>query len=187
MRPPALASSRTGAWRPQIIRKRINKPLTLAEKVRRRAKQQRPSGLLLTRRLAAARRSQIVYGHLDDPATSGLERGVTYLRLRPGARPPPAPVQQLPMPLSVDAYATAPHRVLRAQTAWPCRMRLRRWRCCRCVRPAQAKKCRRALAAYPRDAQFMSSGLPRTAVPSTIHCDHLIEVRSRDSACREPA
>jgi hypothetical protein len=25
----------------------------------------------------------------------------------------------------------------------------------------------------------MSSGLPRTAVPSTIHCDHLIEVRSR--------
>jgi len=25
--------------------------------------------------------------------------------------------------------------------------------------------------------QFMSSGLPRTAVPSTIHCDHLIEAR----------
>jgi len=23
--------------------------------------------------------------------------------------------------------------------------------------------------------QFMSSGLPTTAVPSTIHCDHLIE------------
>lgn len=29
---------------------------------------------------------QIVYGHLDDPETSGLERGVTYLKLRPGAR-----------------------------------------------------------------------------------------------------
>jgi hypothetical protein len=28
-----------------------------------------------------------VYGHLDDPETSGLERGVTYLRLRPGAPP----------------------------------------------------------------------------------------------------
>lgn len=24
--------------------------------------------------------------------------------------------------------------------------------------------------------QFISSGLPKTAVPSTIHCDHLIEV-----------
>jgi aconitate hydratase len=23
--------------------------------------------------------------------------------------------------------------------------------------------------------QFISSGLPKTAVPSTIHCDHLIE------------
>jgi len=23
--------------------------------------------------------------------------------------------------------------------------------------------------------QFISSGLPRVAVPSTIHCDHLIE------------
>ena len=30
--------------------------------------------------------AQIVYGHLDDPETSGLERGVTYLKLRPGAR-----------------------------------------------------------------------------------------------------
>lgn len=27
---------------------------------------------------------QIVYGHLDDPETSGLQRGVTYLKLRPG-------------------------------------------------------------------------------------------------------
>jgi hypothetical protein len=27
-----------------------------------------------------------VYGHLDDPETSGLERGVTYLKLRPGAQ-----------------------------------------------------------------------------------------------------
>jgi len=25
--------------------------------------------------------------------------------------------------------------------------------------------------------QFMSSGLPKTAVPTTIHCDHLIEAR----------
>ena len=26
--------------------------------------------------------------------------------------------------------------------------------------------------------QFISSGLPRVAVPSTIHCDHLIEAQS---------
>ena len=25
--------------------------------------------------------------------------------------------------------------------------------------------------------QFISSGLPRVAVPATIHCDHLIEAR----------
>lgn len=25
--------------------------------------------------------------------------------------------------------------------------------------------------------QFISSGLPRVAVPSTIHCDHLIEAK----------
>lgn len=25
--------------------------------------------------------------------------------------------------------------------------------------------------------QFMSSGLPRVAVPSTVHCDHLIEAQ----------
>lgn len=25
--------------------------------------------------------------------------------------------------------------------------------------------------------QFISSGLPQTAVPSTIHCDHLIEAK----------
>lgn len=26
--------------------------------------------------------------------------------------------------------------------------------------------------------QFISSGLPKVAVPSTIHCDHLIEAQS---------
>jgi hypothetical protein len=30
--------------------------------------------------------SQIVYGHLDDPANQDIERGVSYLRLRPGER-----------------------------------------------------------------------------------------------------
>ena len=28
---------------------------------------------------------QVVYGHLDDPETQDIQRGVSYLRLRPGA------------------------------------------------------------------------------------------------------
>ena len=32
--------------------------------------------------------------------------------------------------------------------------------------------------------QFISSGLPRTAVPSTIHCDHLIEATTAPQADR---
>ena len=31
---------------------------------------------------------QVVYGHLDDPASQELKRGVSYLKLRPGAKPP---------------------------------------------------------------------------------------------------
>ena len=65
--------------------------------------------------------TQVVYGHLDDPATSDLERGVSYLRLRPDR----VAMQD----------ATAQMAML----------------------------------------QFISSGLPQAAVPSTIHCDHLIE------------
>lgn len=79
----------------KVVRRRLNKPMTLAEK--------------------------IVYGHLDDAENSGLERGVTYLKLRPDR----VAMQD----------ATAQMAVL----------------------------------------QFMSSGLPKTAVPTTIHCDHLIE------------
>lgn len=30
--------------------------------------------------------------------------------------------------------------------------------------------------------QFISSGLPQTAVPSTIHCDHLIEAQKGGAA-----
>lgn len=64
---------------------------------------------------------QVVYGHLDDPEHQDIQRGVSYLRLRPDR----VAMQD----------ATAQMAVL----------------------------------------QFISSGLPRTAVPSTIHCDHLIE------------
>lgn len=78
-----------------IVRRRLNRPLTFAEKV--------------------------VYGHLDDPEGQDIQRGVSYLKLRPDR----VAMQD----------ATAQMAVL----------------------------------------QFISSGLPQTAVPSTIHCDHLIE------------
>uniref|UniRef100_A0AAQ5XPR0 Aconitate hydratase, mitochondrial n=1 Tax=Amphiprion ocellaris TaxID=80972 RepID=A0AAQ5XPR0_AMPOC len=80
-----------------IVRKRLNRPLTLSEK--------------------------IVYGHLDNPAGQEIERGRTYLRLRPDR----VAMQD----------ATAQMAML----------------------------------------QFISSGLPKVAVPSTIHCDHLIEAQ----------
>ncbi|XP_056263517.1 aconitate hydratase, mitochondrial-like [Pseudoliparis swirei] len=80
-----------------IVRRRLGRPLTLSEK--------------------------IVYGHLDDPAGQAIERGRTYLRLRPDR----VAMQD----------ATAQMAML----------------------------------------QFISSGLPRVAVPSTIHCDHLIEAQ----------
>lgn len=40
-----------------VVRRRLNRPLTMSEK--------------------------IVYGHLDDPETQDIRRGVSYLRLRP--------------------------------------------------------------------------------------------------------
>lgn len=76
---------------------RLNRPLTLSEK--------------------------IVYGHLDDPHNQEIDRGRTYLRLRPDR----VAMQD----------ATAQMAML----------------------------------------QFISSGLPKVAVPSTIHCDHLIEAQ----------
>lgn len=79
------------------ISPRLNRPLTLSEK--------------------------LVYGHLDDPANQEIERGKTYLRLRPDR----VAMQD----------ATAQMAML----------------------------------------QFISSGLPKVAVPSTIHCDHLIEAQ----------
>ncbi|CAD5224911.1 unnamed protein product [Bursaphelenchus okinawaensis] len=80
-----------------VVRQRLNRPLTLSEK--------------------------IVYGHLEDPKGQEIERGVSYLRLRPDR----VAMQD----------ATAQMAML----------------------------------------QFISSGLPQVAVPSTIHCDHLIEAQ----------
>ena len=80
-----------------VVRKRLNRPLTLSEK--------------------------ILYGHLDNPEKQEIERGKTYLNLRPDR----VAMQD----------ATAQMAML----------------------------------------QFISSGLPKVAVPSTIHCDHLIEAQ----------
>ncbi|KAF5840054.1 mitochondrial aconitate hydratase [Dunaliella salina] len=89
----------------KVVQKRLNQPMTLAEK--------------------------IVYGHLDEPETQPLERGVSYLKLRPDR----VAMQD----------ATAQMAML----------------------------------------QFISSGLPKTMVPSTIHCDHLIEGTTSPQGDRE--
>jgi len=67
---------------------------------------------------------KIVYGHLEDPQNQIIERGKSYLKIRPDR--------------VACQDATAQMVVL----------------------------------------QFMSSGLPKTAVPTTIHCDHLIEAHT---------
>ncbi|CAB3403257.1 unnamed protein product [Caenorhabditis bovis] len=81
----------------KTVKDRLKRPLTLSEK--------------------------ILYSHLDNPQGQEIERGVSYLRLRPDR----VAMQD----------ATAQMAML----------------------------------------QFISSGLPKTAVPSTIHCDHLIEAQ----------
>lgn len=81
----------------KIVSDRLGRPLTLSEKV--------------------------LYSHLDDPKNQEIERGTSYLRLRPDR----VAMQD----------ATAQMALL----------------------------------------QFISSGLKRVAVPSTVHCDHLIEAQ----------
>ncbi|KAK0447361.1 uncharacterized protein EV420DRAFT_1622379 [Desarmillaria tabescens] len=80
-----------------IVRERLGRPLTLSEK--------------------------ILYGHLDDPHGQDIERGVSYLKLRP------------------DRVA-----------------------------------CQDATAQMAL-LQFMSAGMDTAAVPTTVHCDHLIEAQ----------
>ncbi|CAG9093970.1 aconitate hydratase [Plutella xylostella] len=81
----------------KIVKDRLGRDLTLSEKV--------------------------LYSHIDDPKNQEIERGTSYLRLRPDR----VAMQD----------ATAQMAML----------------------------------------QFISSGLPKVAVPSTIHCDHLIEAQ----------
>ncbi|KAI0776763.1 aconitate hydratase [Trametes elegans] len=80
-----------------VVRDRLKRPLTLSEK--------------------------IVYGHLDDPHHQDIERGKSYLKLRPDR--------------VACQDATAQMAIL----------------------------------------QFMSAGMDTAAVPTTVHCDHLIEAQ----------
>ncbi|KAA1479412.1 aconitate hydratase [Dentipellis sp. KUC8613] len=80
-----------------VVRSRLQRPLTLSEK--------------------------ILYGHLDDPQNQDIDRGVSYLKLRP------------------DRVA-----------------------------------CQDATAQMAL-LQFMSAGMDTAAVPTTVHCDHLIEAQ----------
>ncbi|EPS98054.1 hypothetical protein FOMPIDRAFT_1051810 [Fomitopsis schrenkii] len=80
-----------------IVRERLKRPLTMSEK--------------------------IVYGHLDDPHNQDIDRGTSYLKLRPDR--------------VACQDATAQMAIL----------------------------------------QFMSAGMDTAAVPTTVHCDHLIEAQ----------
>lgn len=88
---------KTTAEKTALVRKRLNRPLTLAEK--------------------------ILFGHLDDPQNQELERGSSFLLLRPDR----VAMQD----------ATAQMALL----------------------------------------QFMLAGKEEAAVPSTVHCDHLIRAQ----------
>lgn len=81
----------------KIVQNRLKRPLALSEK--------------------------ILFSHLNEPESQEIERGKSYLKLRPDR----VAMQD----------ATAQMAML----------------------------------------QFISSGLPKVAVPSTIHCDHLIEAQ----------
>jgi aconitate hydratase len=85
-----------------IVRKNLDKPLCLADK--------------------------ILFGHLDEPNTTGMQRGVTYIQLRPD-------------------------RVILQDVLGQTGM-----------------------------LQFMQTRRTSTAVPTTIHCDHLIQARVEGTA-----
>src|SRR6266498_777582 len=81
----------------EVVRKNLGKPLGLADKV--------------------------LLSHLDDPSSTGMKRGTTYVQLRPD-------------------------RVILQDVLGQTAM-----------------------------LQFMQTRRPRTAVPTTVHCDHLVQAR----------
>lgn len=136
-----------------------------------------------------------MYGHLDDPEGQELQRGVSYLKLRPGgwvlqrgqqhqqAQYPSVPCAKVLMLLSmllvlvVVVYALLSHFAKScfccfSNTPLPMTHTLP---CPAHVRVATDRVAMQDATAQMAMLQFISSGLPKTLVPSTIHCDHLIE------------
>lgn len=107
---------------------------------------------------------QVVYSHLDDPHNQDIERGVSYLRLRPGSIQ--FPVHTMVMKeheihlREVGLFLPNTISVLADRVA---------------MQDATAQMAM---------LQFISSGLSKAAVPSTIHCDHLIEATTAPQADR---
>ncbi len=91
--------------------------------------------------------TQVVYGHLDDPHHQEIVRGKSYLLLRPGMRVVLSSLSCCPLlPRHTHRHTLYTDRVAMQDAT-----------------------------AQMAVLQFISSGLPKTMVPSTIHCDHLIE------------
>lgn len=97
---------------------------------------------------------KILYGHLDDPHGQDIERGTSYLKLRPDVNN---------SCFASTILLTSPSALL-AKT-----LQLR----------YAATKFTNSLFTYIQMAilQFMSSGMATAAVPTTVHCDHLIEAQ----------
>ena len=97
---------------------------------------------------------KILYSHLSSPATQDIVKGSSYLKLSPGTPSPFLPLFSILYSLCV----------------------------CVCVCDAASLSIEWADRVAMQDAsaqmallQFMLSGMKITAVPTTIHCDHLIE------------
>jgi aconitate hydratase len=101
-----------------------------------------------------------LYGHLDDPHGQDIERGVSYLKLRPDV----SLVIVFAFFYVLTSFFPSSELLVR--------MPLRRYEdsgfyvILDCLFPIQM-----ALL------QFMSAGMDTAAVPTTVHCDHLIEAQ----------
>ena len=102
-----------------------------------------------------------MYGHLDDPNdVATVKRGGSYLRLRPGRNALAAVLSQSWLLSGPISCAEQDSKVLGLLVS-----------VCGCADRVAMQDATAQMAVL----QFISSGLPQTATPSTIHCDHLIE------------
>jgi len=95
---------------------------------------------------------KILYSHLSSPATQDIVKGSSYLKLSPGTPSPFLPLFSILYSLCVCVCDAASLSI-----EWADRVAM------------QDASAQMALL------QFMLSGMKITAVPTTIHCDHLIE------------